>query len=140
MNYSASRFQDYSLLLLRLIIAFIFLFHGIPKALNWPMAVEKFVSMGFPGLLGPITGIVEVVVSALIILGLLTKWSSLVLVVIMAGAIAGVQIPASLEAGTVVAGLERDLMLLVGALVLIAFGPGVLSLELSKSTRSTEFE
>ena len=125
---SKQRLGDYSLLLLRLMIVFIFLFHGIPKAINWPLAAQKFVDMGFPGFLGPITGIVEIIVSVLILVGLYTKISSLVLAFIMAGAIAGVHIPASFEQGTVTAGLERDLMILVGVLVLAALGAGAWSL------------
>lgn len=121
------RFSDYSLLLLRLMVVFIFLYHGVPKALNWSLAAEKFVGMGFPGFLGPITGIVEVITSVLILLGLYNKISNLVLAFIMAGAIAGVHIPASVAAGTVTAGLERDLMLLAGVIVLAALGAGALS-------------
>lgn len=122
------RFSDYSLVLLRLMIVLIFLYHGVPKAINWPLAMEKFINMGFPGFLGPITGIVEVVASVLILLGLYSKASSFLLAFIMAGAIAGVHIPASLAQATVTAGLERDLMILVGVLVLAAFGPGLWTL------------
>ena len=125
---SKQRLEDYSLLLLRLMIVFIFLFHGIPKAINWPLAAQKFISMGFPGFLGPITGIVEIIASVVILVGLYTRISSLVLTFIMTGAIAGVHIPASLEQGTLTAGLERDLMLLVGLLLLATFGSGALSL------------
>ena len=122
------RFSDYSLLLLRLMVVFIFLYHGVPKALNWSLAAEKFVGMGFPGFLGPITGIVEIITSVLILIGLYNKISNLILAFIMAGAIAGVHIPASVSAGTVTAGLERDLMLLAGVIVLAALGSGAWSL------------
>ena len=128
------QFSDYSLLLLRLTVVFIFLYHGIPKAVNWALAMQKFVDMGFPGFLGPITGIVEVIASVLILLGLYPKASNLLLVCIMAGAITGVHIPASLAAGTVTAGLERDLMVLSGLLVLAAFGADALSLNPSQSS------
>ncbi|MEM9908713.1 MAG: DoxX family protein [Cyanobacteria bacterium P01_D01_bin.44] len=89
--------------------------------------------MGFPGFLGPITGIAEVIASVLILLGLYSKLSNLLLAFIMAGAIAGVHIPASVEQATVTAGLERDLMILVGVLVLAAFGPGILALSSRRS-------
>lgn len=130
---SKYQFSDYSLLFLRLMVVFIFLYHGIPKAVNWTLAMQKFVDMGFPGFLGPITGIVEVITSLLILLGLYFKTSNLLLICIMAGAIAGVHIPASLAAGNVTAGLERDLMVLAGLLVLVAFGSGVWSLAPSQS-------
>ena len=127
------RFSDYSLLLLRLMVVFIFLYHGVPKALNWSLAAEKFVGMGFPGFLGPITGIVEIVTSVLILVGLYNKISNLILAFIMAGAIAGVHIPASFAAGAVTAGLERDLMLLAGVIVLAALGSGAWSLSPMRS-------
>lgn len=41
--------QEFSLLLLRLVIVAIFLYHGFPKAVNWGMASEKFVGFGLPG-------------------------------------------------------------------------------------------
>ena len=130
------RLDAFALLLLRLMIVFIFLYHGIPKAINWPLAAEKFVSMGFPGFLGPITGFVEIITSILILLGLYMKVSNLILAFIMAGAIAGVHIPASLAQGTVTAGLERDLMLLAGVLVLAALGPGAFALSLRSANTS----
>ena len=127
------QFLNVSLLLLRLVMVFIFLYHGFPKAIDWPMATAKFIGFGLPGFLGPITGIVEVVASVFILLGLYHRWSNLVLLFIIAGAIATVQIPGSLSAATVSAGLERDLLILVGTLVLAAAGPGALSLKQSKS-------
>lgn len=138
MKDSHNQFQGYSLLLLRLVMAFIFLFHGIPKAINWSMAAQKFIAMGFPGFLGPIVGIVEVIASVLILVGLFSKWDNLALLVIIAGAIAGVQLPASLEAGTVTPGLERDLLIATAAIALIAFGPGALGLRRSRSNVGPE--
>ena len=46
-----------------------------------------------------------------------------VLLFIIAGAIATVQLPAFLGDAKKVAGLERDLLILVGHLALLAFGP-----------------
>lgn len=123
------QFRDYSLLLLRLAAVFVWLYHGIPKAIDWPKAAAKFVEFGLPGFLGPITGIVEVIFGGLILVGLYHKWSNLVLLFIIAGAIVTVQIPGALAAATVTAGLERDLLLLAVSVVLAAFGPGALSLK-----------
>lgn len=76
------------------------------------MASEKFVGFGLPGFLGPITGIVEVIASVLILMGLQNFWANWVLVAIMAGAIATVQFPKAISEGAFIAGLERDLMIL----------------------------
>ena len=126
---TTNQFREYSLLLLRLSAVFVWLYHGLPKAIDWPKAAAKFVDFGLPGFLGPITGIVEVVFGVLILVGLYHKWSNLVLLFIIAGAIATVQIPKSLAEATVTAGLERDLLLLAVSVVLAAFGPGAWSLQ-----------
>ena len=123
-----------SLLLLRLALVSIFLFHGLPKALNWTMASEKFVNMGFAAFWGPVVGILEVAAAALILIGLWTTFASLILGVIIAVALIGVQIPGAMKAAeaagqafTLTAGLERDLLIFTGILVLMAFGAGALS-------------
>lgn len=137
---SKLRFEDYALVSLRYMIVLIFLYHGIPKAFFWTAAMDKFVEMGFPGFLGPITGFVEIITSILIVLGFYSKISNLILAFIMAGALVGVHIPDSIQQGTVTAGLERDLMLIVGVLYLAAVEPGVLTLASRSSRRSLEGE
>lgn len=136
MNRSVSRSTDYALLILRLTTVFVFLPHGLSKALNWPMANSMFSGMGFPGFLGPIIGIVEVIASLLLLAGFLNKWASLAFLTIMATAITGVHLPASFAAGSPTPGLERDILLVAAALVLIAFGPGVIALESQNPAQS----
>lgn len=130
-----SSLSGISLLLLRLALVSIFLFHGLPKALNWTMASEKFVNMGFAAFLGPTVGIIEVIAALFILIGLWTTFASLTLGVIITVAIVGVQIPSAQataeKAGqvfTLTAGLERDLLILTGILVLMAFGAGALAI------------
>ena len=84
------------------------------------MAMEKFVSMSFPGFLGPVVGWVEVIAAILILIGFWHKWANLVLAIVIAVALIGVQIPK----GGVSAALERDLMILVANIALMALGPG----------------
>jgi putative oxidoreductase len=102
------------LLPLRLAIASIYLYHGLPKALDWAMAADKFAAMGFPGFLGPIVGITEVVAALMLMSGLAYRWANAALGGIIAVAIVGVQLPASIEAGKLIAGLERDALMLMG--------------------------
>lgn len=115
------------LLLLRAAVASIYLYHGLPKALDWAFAAAKFEAMGFPGFLGPLVGIVEVSAAGLLVVGAFHRWANLALVVVIGVAIAGVQLPASVAAGKVVAGLERDALILVAHLVLLGCGSGALS-------------
>ncbi|MEM9246100.1 MAG: DoxX family membrane protein, partial [Cyanobacteria bacterium P01_F01_bin.153] len=91
------------------------------------MATEKFVGFGLPGFLGPITGIAEVIDSVSLLFGRFWKASNLILLFIIAGAIVTVQVPNFLADAKKVAGLERDLLILVGHLTLLAFTPQKLS-------------
>ncbi len=125
---SNTKFLTYSLWGLRLLLVAIFLYHGLPKAIFWSMAMEKFISFGLPGFLGPITGIAEVIASVLLLSGRFWRASNLVLLFIIAGAIVTVQLPNFIEDAKKVAGLERDLLILVGHLILLAAYPhGVLN-------------
>ncbi|MAF35047.1 DoxX family protein [Candidatus Woesearchaeota archaeon] len=111
--------KDLWFFVLRAVVAFVFLWHGVPKAFNPSMAMSKFVGMGFPGFLGPIVGWVEVIAAILVLVGLYHKWANLALAVIIAVAIIGVQ-----AKGGVSAGLERDLLILAATLLLASTGPG----------------
>lgn len=77
------RVKDSSLLLIRLGLVTIFLYHGFPKATEWPMAYAKFESMGFPGFLGPVVGIAEVIAATMILVGYWNLLSNFVLAVII---------------------------------------------------------
>ena len=137
-NVSSNKFPSYALLILRFTLVAIFLYHGLPKAIFWQMATEKFIGFGLPGFLGPITGMVEVVASVLLLFGLYWKAANLVLLFIIAGAIVTVQLPSFLEDAKKVAGLERDLLILVGHLTLLAFNPKGVVANLSSSTPKPE--
>jgi uncharacterized membrane protein YphA (DoxX/SURF4 family) len=108
-----------SLLLARSVIAFVFLWHGIPKAFNIAAAMDKFAGFGLPPVLGPITGWVEVVAASLLLLGLFYRTAVLLLLIIIVGALVTVQIPSGVSAG-----LERDVMILTGLTLLASLGPG----------------
>ncbi len=112
-------------LVLRVVLAAIFLFHGIPKAFDWGMASEKFVKMGFPGMLGGPVGVIEVVGAVFILLGFYHIWALYVLATIIVVSIVSVQIPGAMEAGKLLtASLERDLLIFAGTLFLAWSGPG----------------
>lgn len=119
-----SPYRDIILLLVRLLIAAIFLYHGWPKATDWQMASSKFEGMGFPGFLGPTVGIIEVVSSLLLILGWLNSLGSILLMGVIVVAIVAVQISQGW-----VPSLERDLQVLLLLLVLLTFGPGSYSVD-----------
>lgn len=123
-------FKGSSLLLLRLILVVTFVYHGYPKAADWGMAAEKFASIGFPGFLGPVVGIFEVVCGLGLLLGAFTRLASVPLIVIISVAIVGVQAPGAAAEGTLLtSGLERDLFIFASLLVILAFGPGKASVD-----------
>lgn len=124
MTVDKTKLQDLTLFGSRLLIAFIFLWHGFPKAINPSMAIDKFIGFGLPGLLGPIIGIVEVVAAVALVIGVFHRWTNLLLAAVIAGAILTVQLP-----GGFTAGLERDLLILFGTLLLSLYGPGLWALE-----------
>ena len=107
------------LLLTRVLIAAIFYWHGVPKAFDVALGMAKFVGFGWPPILGPITGWIEVVAASFLILGLFHRAATLVLLAIIIGALVTVQIP-----GGISPGLERDLLILVGLIGLAVAGPG----------------
>ena len=75
-------------------------------------AMEKFVSMGFPGFPVPVTGWVEVMANMAILAGFQNKWANLLLAAVIIVASVGVLAPKG-----VVAGLELDILLLAASLV-----------------------
>lgn len=105
-------------------VAFVFLWHGVPKAIDWPAAYDKFVGFGLPGTLGPLTGIFEVVAALLLLVGLKHRNAALALAFIIAGALITVQIPKGFTPA-----LERDLLILALTLSLAGTGPGRLGLD-----------
>jgi len=127
-----SKYQGVALLLLRLVIAGIFLWHGFGKT-DPTVAAEKFVNMNFPGFLGVIVGWAEVILGLALLAGFMTRWVSLGLLVIIVVALIGVQIPGNINAGKILSGLERDSMVFAGLLVMLSAGPGILSVDKGKS-------
>lgn len=114
-----SLFPQASLLLLRGVIAAIFLWHGVPKAFNMLAAMDKFQAFGLPPILGPATGWIEVIAAPLLLIGLFHRAAALALLAVILGALITVQIP-----GGISAGFERDLLILVGLAFLAVAGPG----------------
>ncbi|MAF34273.1 hypothetical protein CMO91_00335 [Candidatus Woesearchaeota archaeon] len=84
------RYEDYAIIPLRLVLAAIFLFAGINKALSLSGTAEMFAGMGIPVpvVFAFIVMILEIVGGLCLLLGLFTRYASLWLTVIMIVAIA----------------------------------------------------
>lgn len=117
-----------ALLLLRLALAVIFIFHGYPKLFgNVGQAMQGFQHMGFPPYFAYVAGILEVFGGCLLILGLFTRIASLLLAGEMLIAVLKVHLPQ----GTVmqVKNYEFPMALAAAAFTLATVGAGLISLD-----------
>lgn len=121
---SRMNFKDTSLLLLRLVIVAIFLYHGIPKLMDPGQTSQFFSTLGLPGLTGLLVGLIEVAAGLLLLVGFWYTWANYALALIIAGALVLVHIPSFITSGKIGAGLERDFLILFATLVIAAHGPG----------------
>lgn len=111
--------KDYSLLLLRLVVAAIFLIHGYAKWSNFDGTLTVM----------NILAIVEPLVGVAMLVGLLTRWASLGLAIIMLGAmqmkIGNVGIAGFAGKG----GWEFDAIIFATCVMIMTIGAGQYSLD-----------
>jgi putative oxidoreductase len=124
------------LLILRLVLGVIFIAHGYPKLFVFGVSgFAKFLSglgVPIPEFFAVVVILVEFVGGIALILGIFTRWVALLLAIDMLIATLLVKIKVGLIAPMDKPGVgaELDLALLAGALVLLVFGPGSISVEL----------
>ena len=116
------QYNDIGLLLLRIAIAIIFLFHSLPK-LSKPKAMS--VMMGMPAGMIFMLGMMEAVTSLGLVFGVYTQLSALILAIVMVGAI-GMKamkwhVPFAAMDKT---GWEFDLILLFASIAILLGGGG----------------
>ena len=119
---------------LRVLVGITFLLHGLPKLQGLAGFTGFVASLGFPlpGVFAVIVVALEVIGGLLLIVGLGTRWVSLLFAVQMLITTLLVKLP---NAGFIApqnqpgAGAELDLLLLAAALILLANGSGPLSIE-----------
>ena len=123
-----------SVVLIRLLVGAVFLAEGIQKFL-FPatLGVGRFVKIGLPApdFLAPFVGVVEVTCGALLIVGLLTRWAAVPLLIDMAVAIITTKIPMLHAQGFWAMAHEArtDWCMVLGALFLLIVGPGLWSID-----------
>jgi putative oxidoreductase len=128
------KLKPLALLLLRLGIAVVFLYHGYQKLFAQPQRyVAAFPHMGFPGYYAYIAGVLEFFGGFLLIAGLFTRVTGLLLAGEMAIAIWKVHLP---QGGPMaVPNFELPLILAVGSFALTAMGAGIISMDYALSQR-----
>ncbi len=121
------KLKPIALLLLRLGLGFIFIYHGYPKLVHIHQTVREFPHMGFPPYFAYIAGILEFFGGWLLIVGLFTRVTALLLAGEMAIAIIRVHLP---QGGILaMSNYQLPLTLAVAAFALVAVGAGAISLD-----------
>jgi len=119
--------SGFSLTLLRVVLGFIFIYHGYLKLFvkgSLPGTAFSFSQTGIPlpNISAVVVAFVEFTGGLLLLIGLFTKWTSLVLVFEMAVAFFKVH----LKKGFLISngGYEFVLLILAALVVILAYGPG----------------
>ncbi len=122
------KLKPVALLLLRLGLAAIFIYHGYPKLFAHPKEwLDNFQHMGFPRYFAYISGTIEFFGGLLLVAGLFTRIAGLLISIEMVIAIWRVHLPQ----GTFldVQNYQLPLVLAVAAFTLAAVGAGSISLD-----------
>ena len=127
--------SPFTLTVLRLIVGLTFLLSGLDKIQNPSGFIGLVTALGFPapGLIGWLGILLEPIGGLLLIAGIGTRWLSAYFVLEMLVTAFLVKLahgaPFAQVAGKPGVGFELDLLLLAGALVLLALVPGEISIE-----------
>ncbi len=119
--------QPLGLLILRLALAVIFVFHGYPKLIRADAGMRDFfMSHGFPGYFVGLAGILECAGGSLLVIGLFTRPTALLLAIEMGIVIWKVKLVHGVMA---VNEYQFELALGAACLALATVGAGVLSMD-----------
>ncbi|MES1040088.1 DoxX family protein [Peribacillus simplex] len=122
--------QEIGTFLLRVMLGISFLLHGLSKFQGGlENTSEWFQSIGIPGFMAYVVGVIELFGGIALILGLGTRIISALLVFIMAGAIVYVKFPAGFMGNGEASGYELDLVLMIIAIHLVFNGSRFLSID-----------
>ncbi|MEX0690176.1 MAG: DoxX family protein [Candidatus Paceibacterota bacterium] len=118
-------FSDWAILALRIILGLVLIFHGYPKIKNLKKNAKDFNKMGFkPGMFwGSLVAILEVVGGVALIAGFLTQTLAIIFIVQF------IVIMLTIKRNAGFKGVEMDLLIVGGLLVLVTIGGGVYSLD-----------
>jgi len=125
---SLEKLSPLALLLLRLALGAIFIYHGYPKLFGHTREfMQAFVRMGFPGYFVYISGVIEFFCGCMLIAGLFTRVAGLLLAAEMA---IGIWKAGHLIADPMaVLNYEPPPLLAVSAFTLATIGAGIISID-----------
>jgi putative oxidoreductase len=118
---------DLALLILRLALAVVLLYHGLPKLMNFGQTASNFAGMHIPApnLSAAFSVLAEVGGGILILLGIAVDLAGILVILDMLGAIALVHLPNGFDFTK--GGFEHPFTILAMALALALAGPGRMS-------------
>ena len=130
--------QDAALLVLRLVVAAVFLYAGSAKWPFWSAPPEGMSSLLLNVM--KFLSIVEPLGSVALVLGFLARWAAAGLAIIMVGAIffARLTMQAGLFTTPQGTGLDYNLLILAGCIALAAFGAGGWSVDAIRKNASAD--
>lgn len=116
--------------IMRVVLGIIFLVHGIAKFQMGLTNVEGwFSSIGIPGFLAYVVAVLELAGGIMLIAGLFTRYVSVLLIVLLVGAIFTAKLSLGLLGDGQQAGYELDLALILVALYLAVDNDSALSID-----------
>jgi putative oxidoreductase len=122
------KLKPLALLLLRVAIGVIFIYHGYPKLFGHTReAMQAFAHMGFPRYFAYISGVIEFFGGCLLIAGLFARIAGLLLACEMA--IALWRVHNLVSHPRAIAGYELPLLLAVGSFAIASLGAGLISFD-----------
>ncbi len=105
--------------IMRVVLGILFLAHGISKfQMGMDGVAGWFQSVGIPGFLAYVVSPIELVGGILLIIGLFTRYVSILLIIVLLGAVFTVKLSAGLMGNGQMAGYELDLSFMLVALYL----------------------
>ena len=111
---------------IRVMAGIAFITHGLPKFENLQGVQGFFASVGIPAELALPIGLLEVIGGILLIVGLITRITSILFIIEMIGVVLVVKAGASI---TGEGGIEVELLLMAISISLLLSGPGRISIE-----------
>jgi putative oxidoreductase len=122
------KLRPLALLLLRLALGVIFIYHGYPKLFGHTrQTMDAFAHMGFPPYFAYLAGVIEFFGGCLLIVGLFTRIAGLLIAAEMAVAL--LQVHKILEDPRAVHNYELPLALAAAAFTLASLGAGLISFD-----------
>jgi putative oxidoreductase len=124
------KLKPLGLLLLRVALGVIFVYHGYPKLFGHTRdAMQSFARLGFPGYFVYIAGVIEFFGGCMLIAGLFTRLAGLLLAVEMVVGLWGAH--KIIANPTAVGNYELPLVLAVSTFALATVGAGLISFDLA---------